>query len=133
MFAPLDMERSLPFRAATMALLMAAALIPTSSAIESISSWYGPSAAVIQDLVFISGGDQFLANFTDGAWGTATRNKPPGGSLWSISLCDDIQLGTDADLNKVWTLWDNITTDNQYPNYIGGAMFTNNYEFYTYG
>lgn len=99
---------------------------------QQIASWVNPSAAVVQDKIFIAGGKQWRGDYSDGEWLSTNSYKPPGGMLFEISLCNSFNTSITSDLTKLLTTV-NYTSDNEYATYIGGAMFTNDYEFYTYG
>lgn len=112
-----------------MALLLAAALVPASYAEGPIAYWTNPRAAFVRNQIFIEGGDKF-----DGDNTTASRTPSAGGSLYEISLCKDFSTdGTGSDpfpfLNKI----NNLTAQSTPPYFVGGAMYANDEEFYTYG
>lgn len=114
-----------------MVSLLLAALVPTSAVADTIPAgpiayWTNPNAAVIRDLIWVSGGDRY-SNTT----GFQEEYVPTDGALYNISLCDAFSTAdNNIDFLKEQPLY---PKSNSPPYYIGGAMFATDNTFYTYG
>lgn len=106
-----------------------------TAASSTFASWLGPRAALIQSRIFIEGGiisrGNYAGTFAKSSWSDVTVYKPGGGSLFNVSLCESFDIQTTNTDNLLNPMTE--TLDSTAPVWVGGSLFTNNYEFYTFG
>lgn len=118
------------WRLAAIFLLEVIAHVDASS---RIAAWYGLRGGIVADQVVLEGGQLTYGNFSGGRFGEVDGIvNAPYGLYKSLSLCDRIDVDKD-DTDELMTVPFNETADTKTPIYIGGGMFVNDHQFYTYG
>lgn len=104
------------------------------NAYSDIANWFGLRGTIIGDVVVLEGGSMAKGTFNGKTFVVPGSATVSNGLYKNISLCNAINVDTDNtdDLMKD-PLGQNIYTDNNYPVYIGGALFANDHQFATYG
>lgn len=107
----------------------------STSTTSNIAYWSNPRGAVIQQTLVIEGGLLARANYsiTSNSFSTTSVTIQPGayGLLYYLSLCSSFNTSTD-DIDAL-LLPQNETGNPLQNSWIGGALFANDYEWYTYG
>lgn len=104
------------------------------SADTGIASWLGLRGAVIRDVVVLEGGSLTEGTWSDSKWNSPSQADASYGLYKNLSLCNSIDISSQNTYNLLadpGPVPPSASSDD--PVYVGGGMFYNNHQFYTYG
>ncbi|APA13888.1 hypothetical protein SS1G_14009 [Sclerotinia sclerotiorum 1980 UF-70] len=98
--------------------------------------WTSPRAAVVRDTFYLDGGQLFWEpGLSDGSYATPVADGNPLGLVYLLNFNTSFHIS-----DNVSTIFSTISkapnggsASNLGPNYVDGAMFANDFEWYTYG
>ncbi|KAJ5051966.1 uncharacterized protein L3040_001727 [Drepanopeziza brunnea f. sp. 'multigermtubi'] len=102
----------------------------------TMCQWRSPRAAVVRDTLYIDGGYLWWTpGLSDGSYGSATSDGNPLGLVYLFNF--GTPFNTSQNLSAVFDTLSKASgggaANNIAPNYYSGAMFANDYEWFTYG
>ncbi|KAF4637195.1 hypothetical protein G7Y89_g887 [Cudoniella acicularis] len=102
----------------------------------TMCQWVNPRAAVIRDTLYIDGGILWWQpGMSDGTYGTAISDGNPLGLVYLLNF--STPFNTSSNISSIFTTISKApnggAANNIGPQYYDGAMFANDYEWYTYG
>ncbi|KAG4418624.1 hypothetical protein IFR04_008249 [Cadophora malorum] len=100
--------------------------------------WDSPRAAVVRDTLYIDGGYLWWKpGLSDGSYATVVSDGNPLGLVYMLNFSTPIKTSTDFNQSSIFTTLSKASgggaANNIGPQYYDGAMFANDYEWYTYG
>ncbi|RFU28470.1 hypothetical protein B7463_g7859, partial [Scytalidium lignicola] len=99
--------------------------------------WQNPRAAVVRDTLYIDGGNLWwIPGMADGSPGGAVADDNPEGLVYMLNFSTPYH--TTDNISNVLTTFSKASggtghANNIGPNYFDGAMFANDFEWFTYG
>ncbi|KAL5318176.1 hypothetical protein ACEPPN_013235 [Leptodophora sp. 'Broadleaf-Isolate-01'] len=98
--------------------------------------WQSPRAAVVRDTLYIDGGYLWWQpGMSDGSYGSVISDGNPLGLVYMLNF--STPFNTSQNLSSIFTTLSKAAgggaSNNIGPQYYDGAMFANDYEWYTYG
>jgi len=104
-------------------------LQPVGLSSAEFAGWFYPRVDMVRDSIYIEGGFRTEGEFVDGSWENVLTDLPAGGMLYRLNLTSSISgSNATARLEHITK-----TLQPQPPIFISGALFANDYGFYTYG
>ncbi|KAK5953338.1 hypothetical protein OHC33_005906 [Knufia fluminis] len=101
-------------------------------AVTNIASWQGLRGSQIQSKIVLEGGRITNGTFNNGQWSDTASAQHSYGIYYQIDLTKSFDASIDStDAYMIPGLPETSNTDA--PNYLGGGMFHNDYQFYTFG
>ena len=101
----------------------------------NICNWYLSRAGTVRNGLFIDGGTFYNGTWNGTGWDVSSTTEDPVGSTWEFNYGTSFEYSNSPpDLNtllqqKPYTSGSSFDA----PSYRSGAMFTDDYELYTYG
>lgn len=89
---------------------------------QDFGAWLSPRTGIVRDFFYLEGGLPYLKN--------GSVKSYSEGLLYNFSLCDSISSQNVKDGLPIYQLQEAASDA---PLFVGGTMFTTQYEFYTYG
>ncbi|RDW58120.1 kelch repeat protein [Coleophoma cylindrospora] len=102
----------------------------------TLCQWQSPRAAVVRDALYIDGGYLWwVPGLADGTYGPPTADDNPLGLVYILNF--STQYDTSQNISLAFSTLSKASNggaaNNIGPQYIDGAMFANDYEWWTYG
>ncbi|KAK0118301.1 hypothetical protein ONS95_012595 [Cadophora gregata] len=104
----------------------------------TMCQWESPRAAVVRDTLYIDGGYLWWKpGLSDGSYGAVVSDGNPLGLVYMLNFSTPFNTSTNFNLTGIFTTLSKASgggaANNIGPQYYDGAMFANDYEWFTYG
>ncbi|KAH7391537.1 hypothetical protein BKA64DRAFT_107644 [Cadophora sp. MPI-SDFR-AT-0126] len=104
----------------------------------TMCQWQSPRAAVVRDTLYIDGGYLWWKpGLSDGSYGAVVSDGNPLGLVYMLNFSTPFNTSQNFNLTSIFTTLSKASgggaANNIGPQYYDGAMFANDYEWYTYG
>ncbi|ETN41026.1 uncharacterized protein HMPREF1541_02960 [Cyphellophora europaea CBS 101466] len=116
-------------------LLLGLSVLTLAQNDQRICAWYRPRYGSVRDALYIDGGTILENGWQDGSWASSNPTQTyPSGVLYALNFSNTFEGLEPVDLRELLTELP-LTAGGPYdaPDFSEGAMFTSDYELYTYG